>query len=564
MAHDRSKERCLTPQSAKIAPLSRFWKYFHDRLNWLPIQRPGPLAAIAKGLAHHLDASREDILWLRDQWHPAKCEPEAVPGFGRSRGVLRHSRESDAQFRERVIHAYAWHLLGGKVEGLPQILKFYGLEAPEIINLRRLLPSKWATFQLAFNATQNSRDQAELLANLDVIIWLVNEYKPARSRLFRIYTDEYNMEPGVWSGPLPRCAWSNAWWSHFSGADYPDPNSPDQNILVSLGLAHCCQAEPWLAGAFLAAIWQERRNAFALARRKLAWSAARWSEKFTARRGFFGAMLHAAHAAERILAGLPWEAAPWPDSPWALEEIWDRRLPCWRMFDFGIARSQGVYSDASDKKDNVWSGLNACWSPPYYTLRVGKPPAWSGDKWSGKKEIFRTIRILERFIDKLGAATPPVNPAFGFAFGQSFLALGGKRKPSFTWSKSRWSGKIGKNGFYGESGFATLAGKPVYNGDTWQDFDEWPQRPWAVVERWGREYPRWTTAVTALRGCASQRAHAGFSGFGKQEYDGVFGEIRAVSGPWRDTAWPDLPWGGSAAMPPDRVSGGAIVETLAE
>lgn len=547
--------------------MSEFWKYFKDTLRWPLIHKPGPLAALLKGKAHALDETRDDILHFRRQWFPEHCEEGLVSAFGNSRRIIRHPRESAAQFRQRVVKAYAWHLLGGKVEGLPQILEFYGLEAPEIINLRRILPSKWATFQLAFKTTQNSQEQAELLANLDLIIWLVNEYKPARSLLFRVYTDNFNMEPGVWSGPLPRCSWSNAWWSHFSGAEYPDPGNPQGGVLVSLGLIHRFQSEAYLPGPDLAAIWQERHNAFLLKKRALAWSATRWSEKFPSRRGFFGAMLYAAHAADKIHVSLPWSASPWPDSPWATEEIWDRKPASWRMFDFGIAKSQGVYSDASDKRDNVWSGLNACWSPPYFTLKVGKPPHYSEDKWSDKKEYYKTIRILERFIDRLALASAPFAPRFddqSAAYGESLLSLGCTRKPAFYYGKSCWSGgkRRKSGGSCIVSALHTLAGKEIIRSDSWEGGGVWPQAPWGVTERYGREYPQWSMepgeTIFAVRIAQAGKKCASF---GEAHYGGIFGAVASNYGAWPDKAWNAAPWGGSAALPPARETPGmALME----
>lgn len=106
--------------------MSAFWKYFADTLRWPQIHAPGALQAVTRGLAGHLDATREDARYLRDQFFPAKAEDVILPAHGDSRGITRHLSETDAQFRARVVHAWRWHNLGGKTLGLPEILRFYG------------------------------------------------------------------------------------------------------------------------------------------------------------------------------------------------------------------------------------------------------------------------------------------------------------------------------------------------------------------------------------------------------------------------------------------------------
>ncbi len=323
--------------------MSRFWKYFHDRLNWLPIHRPGPLSSIAKGLARHLDEARKDIIWLREQWHPAICEPEAVPGFGRSRGVLRHSRESDAQFRQRVVKAYAWHLLGGKVEGLPQILEFYGLEAPEIVSMRKILPSRWATFQLAFKTPSTQKEQEDLLANLDSIIWLVNEYKPARSLLYRVYTGACNLEPQVWSWGY----WSRGYWSNFSGTPYPDSDGKGE-IIVSFGMVHRVQSDAFGSDP-LTACWRGQQRAFRIfVNLRPLWSVTRWSGKLCWHKVFSVSAFNPCHGCEYVWeTKTAWPDGCWLEAPWAQNARWDRLLPKFFMGMRGILKSQGVYSDFS-------------------------------------------------------------------------------------------------------------------------------------------------------------------------------------------------------------------------
>jgi len=160
---------------------SPFWKYFRDSLRWPQIWRPGPLSAVVKGLALHMDDVREDIIWLRRQWNPATADAEMIARYGESRGIIRWRFDTDESYRRRVINAFAWHKLGGKVRGLERIFA-------ENLYLAEVLPSSdpalWAHFRLSLDVTETGfDDQSGPLA-----FWLANEYKPARSVLEGVIT----------------------------------------------------------------------------------------------------------------------------------------------------------------------------------------------------------------------------------------------------------------------------------------------------------------------------------------------------------------------------------------
>ena len=87
---------------------SPFWSYFADKLHWPQAFPPGPLQAIVRGLAHHLDTTREDMPYLRQQFFPGLCEDDLVPeslqdGDGRLRRLREH-RVSDAGREECDAH----------------------------------------------------------------------------------------------------------------------------------------------------------------------------------------------------------------------------------------------------------------------------------------------------------------------------------------------------------------------------------------------------------------------------------------------------------------------------
>ncbi len=176
--------------------MSLFWKYFHDRLNWPAIFRPGPVSALVRGLSLHMDDVREDVLWLRRQWNPATADDDRIAAYGASRGIRRTRYDTDESYRLRVVNAYAWHKLGGKVRGLVQILAENGFDGAVIVSVndvRRYDASLahngaatyndglcWAQFDVNLVEIPETGLDADVLAWFR---WLVNEYKPARSIL---------------------------------------------------------------------------------------------------------------------------------------------------------------------------------------------------------------------------------------------------------------------------------------------------------------------------------------------------------------------------------------------
>ncbi|WP_165064440.1 phage tail protein [Desulfovibrio sp. ZJ200] len=400
---------------------SEFWRYFRDVLRWPLIHTPGPLSALVRGKAHSLDETRDDILYFRQQWFPEHCEDVLIPGFGTSRGLVRHVRENAAQFRRRVVNAYAWHMLGGKVQGLPQILRFYGFESLKIENLRDYQPSRWAEFQIGLKVPVSQAEQETLLNDLDALIWLVNEYKPARSVLARIYTDTYNLNPAVWSGEKSAHGWSQGFWSRFSGVDYESQDNP--GVVVSFGMAHRFQSEVWnVTGAGLGI--ESSTGFLAPYLDRPVWSRSFWSEAYPRNHGFTVGEIVSLHWCVRTTASWPWHGG-WDQRPWQKSATWDRILPRWKMRKREWARVEAVFSWPGDSRepgepvsfngDGTWGDINACYGRPTATIYQGS--RW-GDAW-GANPGRRELEILERWRNKTILATPPVSPRVPVCAGAS-------------------------------------------------------------------------------------------------------------------------------------------------
>lgn len=161
---------------------SHFWRYFRDRLALSFLAAPGPLAVLAHGLARHLDVARRDTLWVGEQFVPPRAEDGHIPLHGISRGVSRTRFDKPDRYRVRVEQAAEWHKLGGKAQGLPQIIKEYGYSDAVIYDCRHDDPALWAHFDVLTLNPPPDFSQADV----DAAFALANQYKPARSVIRKI------------------------------------------------------------------------------------------------------------------------------------------------------------------------------------------------------------------------------------------------------------------------------------------------------------------------------------------------------------------------------------------
>lgn len=307
--------------------MGELWRYFRDILHWGPIQKPGPLQALAHGTARSMDQTREDMLYLRDQWLPARCEESMVPEHGESRGIIRHVgrqvTETPEQYRARVVHAYAWHMLGGKVAGLPEILKFYGFDVT-IENMRPFAPTRWAEFMVRLEAPPSYVDQFRQIEDLPELVWLLNEYKPARSFFFRVYNATYDRRPLVLGiGPKLGSGWLSLW----SGVPIGGVGEQNKDSLVSLGVRCAFHGEaPYRRRA-----WAGLHNGMGARgesplRRGFILGRSRLSQTFPRYGGYVFSQLFSLQGGEPVLDDRTWDDGAWDDRRW--EEIvgWTRSV----------------------------------------------------------------------------------------------------------------------------------------------------------------------------------------------------------------------------------------------
>lgn len=310
---------------------SPFWKYFHEKLGWGLIHAPGPVSAILKGLALRLDVVREDAVFTREQWYPQLCEPGMVPHHGASRGLTRYYKETPEQFRQRVINAYAWHMLGGKQKGLPEILRFYGFDALHIENMAHEHPERWAEFMVQLRDPKNVSEQKTLIDDLDKLVWLINEYKPARSKLFRLYTSYFDRRP---IKPTKGPAISEGYLSYYSGVEVPGIPGP----IVSFGMRHAVQNQfpvnPQLRAGVTLTLGVTTRflDRFIV-------GISRIGDVYPRRYGSSFSELTSFHNCLPVIGTWPWQGE-WDNRPWFVVTDWTLPRPTWNTRPRLISRNQ--------------------------------------------------------------------------------------------------------------------------------------------------------------------------------------------------------------------------------
>lgn len=430
--------------------MSEFWKYFRDTLAWPLIHAPGPLQAVTQGVALALDNVRDDVVFLRRQWFPALCEPELVADHGASRGLVRHPKETPEQYRARVVNAYRWHMLGGKTEGLPEILKFYGFDMA-IENMRPFAPTRWAEFMVRLNTSPSYVDQLRQIDELSELVWLINEYKPARSFFFRVYNSTYDRRPIVLGvGPKLGSGWLSLW----SGVPIGDVGAQDKDSLVSLGVRCAFQgAVPYRRRA-----WAGLHNGMGARgesplRRGFILGRSRLSQVFPRYGGYVFSQLFSLQGGEPVLDDRTWDDGEWDDRRW--EEIvgWTRPVAPGVGAVTSFAKSQLVLSRSK------LSGINAKlggvrvfrWLenlPRLGSFRLGV---------NGPKRRAEPIYEYSARHDRLPAA--PVRVPSGLGIASSVLGVqgAGPFDDGWTgeWDERRWGG------YPIYAGLACMAGFPA-------------------------------------------------------------------------------------------------------
>lgn len=408
---------------------SPFWRYFNDILAWPLIHAPGPIQALAQGVALTMDEVRDDIVYLRKQFFPALCDQRLVSAFGKSRGLVRHHTETEDQFRTRVVNAWRWHELGGKTEGLPEILRFYGYEVEAIENMRKFSKGRWAEFMVRLKTPASFSDQQEQVRNLKTLLWLINEYKPARSFFFRLYNDSFDRRPIILSiGPKLGSGWLSLW----SGKIIPEAD--DTDTIISFGLIAKFQGEKLFSGPGKCALHglyatrgMRRLNAFMLGRSRL-------SDIFIRRHSFVFSELISLQNAERYYTPHEWKG-PW-SGPWVECSGWTRFVPAMRLRVLSFARSQLI---PGHRTGGILSTINGRLGPIRHTFVIDGSPRLGTFRLSEHGPIRRKVCITEYHAQKQGVLCQTISPQDVVLGLSAVLSAQSQRLYDNDW-QGTWSG----------------------------------------------------------------------------------------------------------------------------
>lgn len=457
-------------------------------------------------------------------------------------------REVAGQNREQlagmVRDSIAWHRIKGTPASLKAAFSLFGFGAIHIREHEPLL--NWAAYELGF-------DDIPSLETLALILKVCQEMQPARCRLWRVYTSEYDYRPGVWSGKMPDNAWSYFWWSGYSGTYFPElPGLDDRGLLVSFALKRRLQTEPWApSDKVYLALEHLLTSSFPLLGYPI-WSRFYWGERFPARLPFAFTSILSLHGCEMVYEGDgPWLDAPWQNWPWAKSSSWGRKWPHFSICPGSHAKNWFVWSEDAAKADKSdvwpasawpdapwpererigWSSLNSFWSvrgtPVYPEARK-----WGEFFWSEAIAPPRLEFINEFFSASLcyqSERALPDLPLWHSSLSQGRASL----VPAWRleqWPQHPWYGAMSSS--YEQHWGAKC--EQIYGcrwlGQPWPDFpwNDQGQTPCALAGQ----------NLTAMR--TEPCAHTAQTGTGSLN-SALCGNAPALPA-WGDGVWPECSW----------------------
>lgn len=308
--------------------------------------------------------------------------------------------------RRLIREGIQWQRIRGTPAAIHKALAWIGLQVA--IEEERGGPH-WAEFQLGVNGVLDEE-------TLRRLVTLVRLSKPARCRLWRIYNEELDERPGVWSGPLP---WSEFVWTYYSGAPVP---GVDDDLIVSFGAKRGLQSQAYLPTTEGGSIGGTTHHGFQIPYLDtFVWGRTAWGEKFPPAHGFAVGQICSLLWAERQTIPYGW-TGPWDTRHWVEVTGWDRQLPRWTMRWRNISKVSHAWSEPDDEpaaplSSGTWGDINASWSIPRAVV-IDNPSVWGCAAYSGHDPGRREILLHELFMDRRTAQVPVISPVdpFGGAF----------------------------------------------------------------------------------------------------------------------------------------------------
>lgn len=382
---------------------------------------------------------------------------------------FREAARTREELAGMVLSSIPWHRIKGTPASIRAALELCGYSG---ITLEEDGEGDyWAAYQLGLSGVTGMDDLARIVA-------ICREMQPARCRMWRVYTPDYDFRPGVWSGALPLCTWSNCWWSEYSGAETPDiPGLDDSTgLIVSFGARRSVLVSPLCGAVTHAALlltlnhgWQTPLLLFP------AWSECNYGDVFPRDHSFTIAHLYSFTWAEAVYEQYRW-AGPWDGRCWRgrLLRV-DRRLPPWRFHVLGHPLTEGVWSgcepdytptfrpDAAHGRvlsdvPGTWSALNFWGGAPRVEI-LPAPQVWSEDAWSEDVLAPKEVEIPELVPCLRGEAVPALEP--GRPLPAVTLHFPASTAPLCPDAAPRWTGRWNKRRWRGHCGFFVIKSEPA-------------------------------------------------------------------------------------------------------
>ena len=319
---------------------------------------------------------------------------------------FREAATTPEQLAGLVRESIPWHRIKGTPASIRKALALFGYS---VAIEEDGTGDWWATYQLGLPELAEMGDVRR-------IVEICKEMQPARCRLWRLYTDEFDRRPIILSeGPVL----GDGWLSFHSGVNV---EGPDGDIVVSFGAKRSFLCEAWLARDLAASFGTESLYAFlAPYLDRFTVGRSRLSEPMIRNNPFVIGALYSILWAERETIPRTWEGE-WDERRWVDHTGFDRQLPRWRMRFRGFSRSQLVPAESELADTNSRLGAT-------FAAVIDNPPRLGGFVLSDHDCRRRELRLHEMSITVRGAETSVLDPRPPFMAGEAGLAAAPAKAP---------------------------------------------------------------------------------------------------------------------------------------
>ena len=235
------------------------------------------------------------------------------------------------QLAAMVRNSIPWHRIKGTPAGITAALDLFGIAADVEEDGRG---KHWATYQLGLKEITD-------MDTVRLVVSVANEMAPVRCRLFRMYTETFDLRPIIVDrDPVL----GDGLLSYYSGVTVPGEDAGQaSDLVVSFGTRQAFLATPYSPVSIASGITTGRGaiapylDAFTLGRSRLS------RDIYPRNTGFSVSELVSRTFATRTTSSHPWRGA-WDTRHWEEFSQWDRPLPQWSMYRRTISKVQLVPS----------------------------------------------------------------------------------------------------------------------------------------------------------------------------------------------------------------------------